>query len=593
MFPVTLHLAGRRCILVGAGGIALRKAQALLAESAVLTVVSPAHVPGFEPLIADGRLSFEHRPYRPGEAGQGYAIAFAATNDRAVNRQVSDDANAAGIFVNVADDPELCTFHLSGRVRRAPLELTLSSDGRAPFLVRRLRDRLDAMLGPEWNAWAEAAADLRLAVRASGLPVPDQEACFDRFVQETLDPSALRVRVPSVDERSSWIAAAQAKAATAAAATSVAAALPAAGFVSLVGAGPGAPGLLTVRGLQRLQQADVVVYDHLAEGTLPTTLSATVVLHNVGKQAGHHLVPQEEINALLVELGQSGRRVVRLKGGDPYVFGRGSEEAEALAAAGIPFEVVPGVTAGVGAVAYAGIPVTHRGEAMQVTLLTAHESSKAGGAQVQWEALARQEHATLVGYMGVTSLRQTVSRLLEAGMARETQAAMIEHGSTSMQRTVVARVAELPAAAEAAGIRAPALFVIGPTVHRAATLGWATGRPLWGERLAVAAGMAGLGDALEDAGAEVVRIIGGVSPVARVVLGARPLTGCVVDDVSVEHLDGAVLCEPGGDVTAWCLSDVAAQWAVARGWSRVERVDSGSVAQVVAHIARRRVSRRA
>jgi uroporphyrin-III C-methyltransferase/precorrin-2 dehydrogenase/sirohydrochlorin ferrochelatase len=593
MFAVNLNLVGRRCILVGAGSIALRKAQSLIEEGADLTVVSPTCVAGFEPLIAARRLAFEPRPYRPGEARDGYALAFAATNDRAVNRQVFEDANAAGIFVNVADDPELCTFHLAGRVRRAPLELTLSSDGRAPFLVRRLRDRLDAMLGPEWNAWAEAAADLRLAVRSSGLPAPDQEACFDRFVQETLDPGALRVRVPSVDERSSWIAAAQAKAATAAVATVDAVALPATGFVSLVGAGPGAPGLLTVRGLQRLQQADVVVYDHLAEGTLPTTLSATVDLHNVGKQAGHHPVPQEEINALLVELGQSGRRVVRLKGGDPYVFGRGSEEAEALAAAGIPFEVVPGVTAAVGAMAYAGIPATHRGEAVQVTLLTAHESKKGGGAQVQWEALARQEHATLVGYMGVTRLRQTVSRLLEAGIAPETQAAMIEHGSTSMQRTVAACVAELPAAAEAAAVGAPALFVIGPTVHRAATLAWATDLSLWGERLAVAVGMVGLGDALEDAGAEIVRIVGRASPAARVVLAARPLTGCVIDDVSVEHLGGAVSCEPGGGLTAWCLSDVAAHWAVARGWSRVERVDSGSVAQVVAHIARRRVSRRA
>ncbi len=592
MFPVTLNLAGRRCILVGAGGIALRKAQALLAESAVLTVVSPAHVPGFKPLIAEGRLSFEHRPYRPGEAGQGYAIAFAATNDRAVNRQVFDDANAAGIFVNVADDPELCTFHLLGRVRRAPLEVTLASDGRAPFLVRRLRDRLDALLGPEWNAWADAAADLRIAVRTSGLSVADQEACFDRFVSETLDPTALRVRVPSGVERASWIAVARTTAGQMSASAPATQANAPLGFVSLVGAGPGTPGLLTVLGLQRLHQADVVVYDHLAEAVLPTTLSSRVELHDVGKQAGDHPVPQAEINALLVRLGSAGRRVVRLKGGDPYVFGRGSEEAEALASAGIPFEVVPGVTAGIGALAYAGIPATHRGEAMQVTLLTAHESTKEGGVQVQWETLARQTHATLVGYMGVTSLRQTVARLLEAGLAGDTPAAMIERGTTPQQRTVTATVVELPDVVADAGVEAPALFVIGPTVHRAATLDWATRRPLWGERLVVAAAVAGLDDALEDAGAEVVRVAGTPSAAVHVVVAARPITGCIIDDASLEslHATGS-FAKHTRDATAWCLSEAGERWAMSAGWSNVERLATGPATQVAQQIARRRGQR--
>jgi uroporphyrinogen III methyltransferase/synthase len=345
--------------------------------------------------------------------------------------------------------------------------------------------------------------------------------------------------------------------------------------VSLVGAGPGDPGLLTLRGRERLLAADAVVYDRLAAGALPTDLPANVELHGVGKEAGHHPVPQEEINALLVRLAREGKRVVRLKGGDPYVFGRGGEEAECLAAAGVGFEVVPGVTSGIAAAALAGIPVTHRREAVQVTLLTAHECAKSDGTQVRWDLLAQDPNATLVGYMGASALPGAVARLLAAGMSPGTPAAMVEQGTTSAQRSVISTLASLPDAVKRAGLKAPALFVIGPTVRHADTLNWSIRRPLAGERLAVPTEAVELRTALEEAGAEIVPVSWPVTSAARIVLGARPLTGCIVRSAAeVEAFDEErSACGWDSPWTAWCLRNDATERARQRGWTRIEVVD--------------------
>ena len=592
MFPVWLNLEGRACLVVGAGAVALRKVLSLIEAGARVTVVAPSSVPEIAALAADGRIALHERPYREGEAGTGYAVVFAATDDRPVNRRVSEDAAAANVFANVADDPELCSFTLPARVRRGALELAVASGGGAPFLVRRLRQALESKLGPEWAEWADAAASFRAAVRARGLSAEQQEACFDRFVDATLDRDRLRVRVPREDERDAWL---QADAAGAPAAPP-SHAVPRAeggrpGLVSLVGGGPGCPGLLTLRGRQRLLAADAVVYDRLALGALPTDLPAHVELHGVGKEAGHHPVPQDQITALLVRLAKEGKRVVRFKGGDPYVFGRGSEEASELAAQGIPFEIVPGVTSGIGALATAGIPATHRQEAVQVTLLTAHECAKAGGPQVRWDLLAQDTHATLVGYMGVTAIPCVVDRLLAAGMNPDTPAAVVEQGTTSAQRRVVTTLAGLPDAARQ-GVAPPALFVIGPTVRHAAALDWCAGLPLFGERIALPADAIDLARALEEAGAEVVPVPLPVTPAARLVLGARRLTGCVVrSPAEVESFDEE--CSGGGPVgtwIGWCLDRGAAERARARGWGRVELVDDDAPGALVDRLSRARVA---
>jgi len=463
VYPVMLELRERRCLVVGGGGVALRKVQGLVEEGARVTVVAPAAVEPLEAMAAAGQISWERRQYRSAEAS-GYALVFAATDDREVNAQVFRDAEEAGIWVNVADDPELCSFHLPARLRRGELQLAIASAGEAPFAVRRLRDLLERRFGPEWGEWLAAAARFRDELRRLGLPGPQQEASFDRFFESTVDGDRLTARVPTGAELQEWLAAGGDLPGTDEAAPPPAkdvAPSTGAGLVSLVGAGPGCPGLLTVRGRRRLMEADAVVYDRLAAAALPCDLPPAVELRPVGKAAGSHPTPQEEINALLVRLARAGKRVVRLKGGDPYVFGRGGEEAEALAEGGIPFEVVPGVTSGVAALAWAGIPATHRREAVRLSLVTAHEALKGDASQLRWDLLAGDDHATLVGYMGVAALPETVARLLEAGMDPATPAAVIEQGTTSAQRRVVAAVAALPTEVARAGIEPPALLVIG------------------------------------------------------------------------------------------------------------------------------------
>jgi len=593
MYPVMLIVRGRRCLVVGGGGVALRKAQGLVEEGAEVTVVAPVVVDHLEAMAARGSIRLERRPYAEGEA-EGYTLVFAATDDAEVNRRVFADAERAGAWVNVADDPEAATFHLPARVRRGPLQIAVGSAGEAPFVVHRLRRLLERRFGPEWSEWLESASRFRAAVRSLELDRPERELRYDRFFDATVDPVALTARVPSAAEEACWLEGCD-EAATERAPDHRAPMAPGdggTGLVSLVGAGPGCPGLLTIRALDRLRRADVVVYDRLAAAALPCDLAPEITLHPVGKTAGNHPVPQGEINALLVRLAREGRRVVRLKGGDPYVFGRGGEEAEVLAAEGVAYEIVPGVTSGIAAPAWAGIPVTHRRESVRLTLLTAHEAIKSDGPQVRWDLLAQDPHATLVGYMGVTALPQVVERLLAAGMAPDTPAALVERGTTSAQRSVVSTLANLQGAVDAAGLGPPALFVIGPTVAHAERLDWFARRPLAGQRIVVPTSPDGHALTLEDAGADVVEVPLPTSPAARVVMDALPLTGCLVrSPAEVDWLDDERGRTGWSDaVIAWCLGHAAAQRARRRGWRLVVELEEGVcgdelVAQVAASLA--------
>jgi uroporphyrin-III C-methyltransferase/precorrin-2 dehydrogenase/sirohydrochlorin ferrochelatase len=592
VYPVMLDVVDRSCLVVGGGGVALRKAQSLVEEGARVTVVAPDVVEPLAKMADAGRFVLERRPYTSGEAGS-YSLVVAATDDREVNARVYSDADRAGVWVNVADDPELCSFHLPGRVRRGSLQLAIGSAGRAPFVVRRLRRLFERRLGDEWNEWISAAGRFRDRVRGLGLEASEQEALFDRFFDATVDQESLRARVPTAIEEADWLAAPvdhltelEDRAGRPSACRERA---PAAGFVSLVGAGPGCPGLMTTRGHSRLMAADAVVYDRLAVPALPCDLPVETELHPVGKEAGLHPMPQEEINALLVRLARRGLRVVRLKGGDPYVFGRGGEEAEVLEAEGIAFEVVPGVTSGVAAMAWVGIPVTHRREAVRLTLLTAHEAVKSDGPQVRWDLLARDEHATIVGYMGVTALPDVVRRLVDAGMDPETPAAMVERGTTAAQRHAVSTLGELPKAVEQAGLEPPALFVIGPTVRHSEHLNWFKGLPLAGQRLVVPDAAEVVIRRLEEAGAEVVPVPFPVTPAARVVMSALPITGCVVTSAAeVDWLHD----ERGGanwseSARSWCIGQESAARARQRGWRRVVTLQHGlNCDELVSRIAR-------
>jgi len=588
MYPVMLNIKNQDCLVVGGGAVALRKVEGLLCDGALVTVVSPEPDPHLKELAGNGEIVIEKREYVSGEAAD-YSLVFATTDDREVNREVYRDASGAGVWVNVADDPELCTFHLPSRLKRGSFQLAIASAGEAPFVVRRMRQMLERRFGEEWTAWIDAASRFRNCVREAGIDESVQEKCFDRFFHETVDQENVRARVPTEREQEAWLSTTdnendpvcRGKARLAHSHRPGAPShMPDAstGFVSLVGAGPGDPGLMTLKGKRRIMNADAVVYDRLAATSLPCDLSPGVELFPVGKTAGHHPVPQEEINALLVRLGKDGKKVVRLKGGDPYVFGRGGEEAEALADAGIRFEVVPCATAAVAVTAYAGIPVTHRNEVVRVTMVTAHESSKENGPQVRWDLIAADPHACLLGYMGVTSLPQVTEKLLEAGMKPDTPAALIERGTTSAQKVVISSIGDLHEEGIRQGIKPPALFAVGPVVRHSEMLDWFSTRSLSGERIVALSPAEWIREDLECFGAEVVEVPTPVTPAARIVLSALPLTGCIVCSTEeVEALDEeADTAGWGPEVIAWCRGPETAARAGKKGWRNIVELDSES-----------------
>jgi uroporphyrin-III C-methyltransferase/precorrin-2 dehydrogenase/sirohydrochlorin ferrochelatase len=553
MYPIMLDLRGRRCLLVGAGQIAYRKLSRLLAEGAVVTVVAPTVIEPVARLADAGKVALLKRPFVSSDMDH-CQLALAATGDPAVDQHVASVARERGIWLNVADVPNLCDFYLPAVVERGDLQLCIASGGGAPFAVRRLREMFERRIGPTWAGWIAAAKRFRRRVHAQGLSLAAAEECYNRFFAGTVDERSLDVRIPDEREEDAFCAAKDNRGG------------PALGRVSLVGAGPGNPGLLTVQGLNRLRSADAVVYDRLSIPAIPLDLPDHVELHNVGKEAGRHPVPQGEINALLLRLAREGKRVVRLKGGDPFVFARGGEEVLILRQAGIPCEVVPGVTAGIAVPAAAGIPVTFRGEAVRLTFVTAHEG---GMPQVRWDLLAQDTHATLVGYMGVSTLAEVSAALIAGGMSSTTPAAVIAQGTLPRQRSVRAPLAEIANVADASGIKPPAIFVIGQVVAHAEVLESSEPRPLRGERFGMFAPPSELSEALQDAGAEVLLAPAPLTAAARLVIGLAPLSGWIVrterelDALDQERATTGFLA----GIPLWCMGAVLADLARARNWA--------------------------
>jgi uroporphyrin-III C-methyltransferase/precorrin-2 dehydrogenase/sirohydrochlorin ferrochelatase len=562
MYPIMLDLRGRRCLLVGAGQVAYRKLQRLLSEQAVVTVVAPTAIEPITRLAAEGKVTLVGRRFVDADV-DACQLVMVATGDRDVDEQVRSAARARGIWVNVADVPDLCDFHLPALVQRGDLQLGIASGGGAPFAVRRLREMFERKIGPAWSGWIAAAKRFRKRVQAQGLSAAAADACYDRFFAATVDDKVFDVRVPSESEEASFCAA------------EIPAGRGTLGHVALVGAGPGNPGLLTVEGLGRLRGADAIVYDRLAIPAIPLDLPDRVELHDVGKAAGRHPVPQEEINALLSRLAREGKRVVRLKGGDPFVFARGGEEALALRRDGIPCEVIPGVTAGIAVPAAAGIPVTFRGEAVRLTFVTAHEG---GAPQARWDLLAQDTHATLVGYMGVSTLAEVSAALMAAGMSGTTPAAVIEQGTLAGQRSVRASLAEIVNVAEGSAIKPPAIFVIGQVVAHAEALALSLPRPLRGARIGLFAPRSQLGDAIQDAGAEVLLAPAPLTAASRLVIGVAPLAGWIVRTEreldTLEHESAARSFLGGGAL--WCMGGELAELARHRAWPRVVELDGNA-----------------
>ena len=438
--PIFLDLHDQPAVVIGGGEVAERKAAALLRTGARVTVVSPAATPAIEGWAAAGQVRLQRRPYRPGDL-RGARLAYAATDDPAVNQAVRREAEAERVWLNVADQPSLCDFITPALVQQGELTVAISTDGASPALARRIREELEKCFGPDYAMALERLGALRERCRAEGRSPAEERGRFQRIVDGLLPGDG-----PG--------APAQGR-----------------GKVFLVGAGPGDPELLTLKGVRCLEAADVVVYDALVDERLLRLCPPRARRIYAGKRDGRHSRPQEEINDILIGEARSGRTVVRLKGGDPFIFGRGGEEAQALAQAGISYEVVPGVSAGIAVPAYAGVPLTHRDFTPEVTFLTGHERAGRAEPAVEWHRHARGS-ATLVIFMGLHNLRWIAAALMEHGRDPRCPVAVIQEGSTERQATVVGVLADIADRVEAAGLAPPAIIVVGEVVRLRQTLQW-------------------------------------------------------------------------------------------------------------------------
>ncbi|MEA1673867.1 siroheme synthase CysG [Nitrospirillum sp. BR 11163] len=450
-FPLFLTLTGQTALIVGGGELALRKARLVAGHGvdgrgARLVVVASEVHPDLAALAAEVR----RRPFTASDL-DGVTLVFAAGEDGDEAAEVADLARARGLLVNVPDRPRLSTFIMPAIVDRGPITVAISTGGTSPVLARRLRARVEAALEPGLGRLATFLDGFRAAVRA----VKSDETTRRRFWERVID-GPIAQRFLAGDEagaREQLVKTLNAGDDTTEG-----------GSVALVGAGPGDPDLLTLRALRVLQNADVVVHDKLVDDRILDYVRRDARRVYVGKSKSCHTVSQDEINALLVREARAGHRVVRLKGGDPFVFGRGGEEMAVLRAAGVAVDLVPGITAAVGCAAATGIPLTHRGLAQGITLVTAHGAAAEGGSAepaIDWTALARLDHTVAV-YMGLSKAGLVAERLIAAGKAPGTPVAVVQNGTRPDQTLAVGRLADLGALA--AGLAGPALILVGEVV---------------------------------------------------------------------------------------------------------------------------------
>jgi len=443
-FPIFVDLRDVPVVVVGAGEVAERKVSALLEVGARVTVIAPDVSPAIEAWASAGRLALERRPYQAGDL-RGARLAYAATGVEEVSRDLRVEARAEGVWLNAVDQPDLCDFISPSVLRRGDLTVAVSTNGRAPGLAKQIREELESHFPNDYARVVASAAAGRERRRAGEIPLHGRDE----------GPAS---NEPGGDRGAEALPAASCPRP--------------AGRVFLVGAGPGDLELITVKGLKLLRTADVVVYDALVDTGFLACCRPEARLRFVGKRDRHHTLPQEEINRLLVDEARAGRLVVRLKGGDPFIFGRGGEEAQALAAAGVPFEVVPGVSAGTGVPACAGIALTHRDVTSEVVFVTGHECAS-NRQPVDWSRYARGS-TSIVIFMGLHNLRAVVAQLLEHGRDPECPVAVIENGTTSSQRTLVAPLKRVAEEAASANIQPPALVVVGEVVGLRAAIGFRT-----------------------------------------------------------------------------------------------------------------------
>lgn len=440
--PAFLDIAGRPCLVIGGGDVAARKIALLERAGGRVHVTSPKLVPSLSRDVAAGRIRHLSDNFSPDQL-DGSALVIAATSDRALNAHVSWEAQRRGIPVNVVDDPALCTFQVPAIVDRAPVLIAISTGGASPVLARWVRRRIEGFLPVALGRLAELADRWRPAAKSHLASVDARKAFWESVFDGPAAQLALDGRNDDADsvlretlDRSRSIP----------------------GAIHLVGAGPGDPELLTLRAHRLLQSADIIVHDRLVSPEILDLARRDADRIYVGKAAGAHSMSQDDINALLIRLGRQGKQVVRLKGGDPFVFGRGGEEMLAVEAAGIPCHIVPGITAAAGIGAATGIPLTHRGTAQNVTFITGH--GKNGEPHADWPTLARGGQ-TIVVYMGLAALPRITRQLLDHGLAADVPVAVIEKGTTPDQRVIVGALDSIADTVLRNDIAGPALTIIG------------------------------------------------------------------------------------------------------------------------------------
>jgi len=454
--PIFLKLRDTPALVVGGGSVAERKIDLLIRAGAKVTVVAPEIGSKVEALLNQQKLHWIEDRFEPAHLSQAL-IAIAATDNEDVNRSVSEAARQQNLPVNVVDQPNLCTFTVPSIVDRSPVIIAIGTGGASPVLARMLKARLETLIPAAYGRLAGIAREFRDQVKAALGSVDSRRGFWEKVFQgqvaelvfagkENQARAELRAMIQATEDAEFEK-----------------------GEVYLVGAGPGDPDLLTFRALRLMQRADVVLYDRLVAPAIVDLVRRDADRIFVGKEKSNHVVPQPEINELLLSLAQEGKRVLRLKGGDPFIFGRGGEEIEDLVRHNIPFQVIPGITAAAGCASYAGIPLTHRDHAQSCLFVTGH--LKDGSVDLNWDALC-QPGQTVVVYMGLTGLESICREMIRHGLKDTTPAALIQQGTTLNQRVIAATLDSLPGAVAAANVRAPTLLVVGSVVTLHDKLAW-------------------------------------------------------------------------------------------------------------------------
>lgn len=454
-FPLFLKIKQQNCLVIGAGAIAAGKIELLIRAGAIVTVIAKVVSPAVTKLKKSPRLIIKIKAFEKIDV-QGFQLVISATDNLTTNQLVADTATEHNIPVNVVDNLALCSFIFPAIIERSPIIVAVSSGGASPMLARLLKTKIESMMPSAYGQLAQMAKKFRQQVKEQ-IPKSEQRRIFwEKVLQGSIAELLFSGKKQAAEERLKAL-------------ISNTQSMDNIGEVYLVGAGPGDPDLLTLKALRLMQQADVVVYDRLVSTEILALARIDSEKIYVGKQRQNHSLPQNSINKLLTTLAKCGKRVVRLKGGDPFIFGRGGEEIETFMEQGINFQVVPGITAALGCASYAGIPLTHREHAQSCTFVTGHLKKNAG--DLNWKQLALPNQ-TIVFYMGLTSLEKICQSLIKHGCSKNHPIAIIQQGTTHSQRVITGTLKSLTQKALAQEIKPPTIIIVGTVVTVHNKLNW-------------------------------------------------------------------------------------------------------------------------